>query len=72
MSEFKKKDLLTASEVARYVYCQRAWWYDHKIRIRRRENRLLGVIPRPWLLSISIGLLGALAVLLVVWGINLK
>lgn len=32
---FKRQDLITSSEIARYVYCQRAWWYD-------RQNRLKG------------------------------
>ncbi|MCI0708862.1 MAG: hypothetical protein L0154_01755 [Chloroflexi bacterium] len=44
---FKRNELIVASEVARYVYCQRAWWYDHKIRSRRRKRLfpLLFVIP---------------------------
>lgn len=33
---FKRDELVVASEVARYAYCQRAWWYDHKVRSRRR------------------------------------
>lgn len=42
---FKRDELLTASEVARYIYCKRAWWYDRQIRIRQRDERLLGMIP---------------------------
>ena len=37
---FKRNELLTASEVARYVYCKRAWSYDRigKIREQRKPN----------------------------------
>jgi hypothetical protein len=41
---FKRDELLTASEVARYIYCKRAWWYDRQVRIRQRDERLLGMI----------------------------
>ncbi len=27
---YQREEMVTASEVARYVYCQRAWWYDHE------------------------------------------
>lgn len=27
---YSREEMITASEVARYVYCQRAWWYDHE------------------------------------------
>lgn len=43
---FKRDELIVASEVARYVYCQRAWWYDHKIRSRRRRR----LFPLPFML----------------------
>jgi hypothetical protein len=46
---FKRHELLTASEVARYVYCQRAWWFDRSVRVRphrhwRRKLSLVGLI----------------------------
>ncbi|NDJ84758.1 MAG: hypothetical protein GYB66_02625 [Chloroflexi bacterium] len=37
MSRSRNKKLLTASEIARYVYCQRAWAYDRQI-IRKRQR----------------------------------
>lgn len=66
---FKRNELITASEAARYVYCKRAWWYDRNIRIRRRKQRLFGIIPRPtldlrlWIMAITWGL--AITILLV-------
>lgn len=47
MKTFKRDELLTASEVARYVYCKRAWWYDH--RVRRETPLLLRLVPLPYL-----------------------
>lgn len=36
MPHYRREELLTASEIARFVYCQRAWGYDReKIRERR-------------------------------------
>lgn len=55
-AKYKPDELLTASEVARYVYCERAWAYDRKyIRPYRAYRR------RPWLILLS--LLGILAIL---------
>jgi hypothetical protein len=36
VSRFRREDLLTASEIARFVYCHRAWAYDKKF-IRQRQ-----------------------------------
>jgi hypothetical protein len=55
---YQREDLLTASEVARYVYCRRAWWYDRRqLRVRRRS----GFARRR--ASLRLRLLAALAVL---------
>jgi hypothetical protein len=60
---FKRDELIVATEVARYVYCQRAWWYDHKIRSRRR-GRLL---PLPFVLP---GLMIITSLVLIFLGIQ--
>lgn len=40
---YQREEMITASEVARYVYCQRAWWYDHELirtgKFRRHAHR---------------------------------
>lgn len=52
---FRKEELITASEVARYVYCQRAWAYDKRgVRVRRRGlGRLLPSGRLAWMLLIG-------------------
>lgn len=42
---FKRNELLTASEVARYVYCKRAWSYDRLGKIReKRKPPVAGIL----------------------------
>ncbi len=44
MRRYRKDQLLTASEIARYVYCQRAWGYDRDYwRPQRRQRLIIGV-----------------------------
>ncbi len=57
MPRYRREDLLTASEIARYVYCQRAWAYDRRW-IRSRRQR----IRRYLLLLIAFSLLVAAGV----------
>lgn len=47
---FKRNEMLTASEVARYVYCKRAWSYDRLGKIREKKNPNIAV----YLLALSI------------------
>lgn len=35
---FKRNELLTASEVARYMYCKRAWSYDRLAKVREKKK----------------------------------
>lgn len=66
--DFKKDELVTASEVARYIYCKRAWWYDRRIRVRQRERRILGLVS-----PVQLGIGVVVAILLVVallWGLT--
>jgi hypothetical protein len=57
---FKRDELLVASEVARYAYCQRAWWYDLKVRSRRRISWL----PLPVMIS-SLMIIASFALIIV-------
>ncbi len=41
MRKYRKNQLLTASEIARYVYCQRAWGYDREYWNPKSRQRLL-------------------------------
>lgn len=63
-AKYKPHELLTASEVARYVYCERAWAYDRKYirtyRLRRWLQRLIMVL-----------LVAAVVVAVVVWRVVL-
>lgn len=63
-AKYKKPDeLLTASEVARYVYCERAWAYDRKhIRPHHTYRRRLALI--------AFVLLTLLIMLVVVWQVG--
>lgn len=45
---FKRNEMLTASEVARYVYCKRAWSYDRLGKIREKKK------PSPAVLLFSL------------------
>lgn len=62
-AKYKSHDLLTASEVARYVYCERAWAYDRKY---IRPHRL-----RRWFQGLIMVLLVVAVVLVVVWRVVL-
>lgn len=39
MQRYQREDLLTASEIARYVYCNRAWGYDQQWLASYRRRR---------------------------------
>lgn len=62
-AKYKPHELLTASEIARYVYCERAWAYDRKY---IRPYRL-----RRWRQWLMVALLIAAVVSVVVWRVVL-
>jgi CRISPR-associated exonuclease Cas4 len=39
----RKQDLITASEIARYIYCHRAWWYDRQARTRQQTAAVYSI-----------------------------
>ncbi len=41
---FKRNEMLTASEVARYVYCKRAWSYDRQGKIREKKKPATAIL----------------------------
>ena len=41
MSQYHKQDLLSASEIARYVYCGRAWGYDQYLLRSYRRRQII-------------------------------